>query len=187
MYRLRNAAFVSFLLASTQPVSPFIHPHLIQLPLGAAAHRPMQPANGTHSAVPGSSPFYYRSDPSHDLLHISRLDMEPNPCVMLVSQAPPSLPSFPTNGSPLAIDRESYCTLTAFGTFTKDIPSAHLSFNVTTHFDDGREGLVPGEDNLCNWAEVMQNDTKHCPPLKGDARLRWETILLGGWIPEVSR
>lgn len=55
---------------------------------------------------------------------------------------------------------ESYCKISMEGEFVSSLlnTTPHLSFNVTTHFDDGRTGLVSGEDHFCSWADVFQDD-----------------------------
>ncbi|SLM39911.1 MD-2-related lipid-recognition domain [Lasallia pustulata] len=162
MYQLLTAAILSFLIAFTHFTSSFALVNQIQNPLDDA-HGLIHSVNSTGTTVPGSSPVRYGRDPLHNLFTISQLDMHPNPCVI-----------------------ESYCSITALGNFTADVASAHLSFKVVTRFDDGREGLMCGEDNFCKWVEVVQNGTKRCPPEKGHARLQWTVMLVGGWIPEAN-
>ena len=58
---------------------------------------------------------------------------------------------------------------------------------IATHFNDGRIGQMPGEDDFCKWMDVVQNDTSQCPPKEGEATLSSTALLLGGWVPEVSR
>lgn len=81
---------------------------------------------------------------------------------------------------------ESYCGVKIWGTFTSNLTNLHISFNVTTHFNDGRIGQMPGEDDFCKWMDVVQNDTSQCPPKAGKATLSSTALLLGGWVPEVS-
>ena len=80
---------------------------------------------------------------------------------------------------------ESYCAITLTGTFTRALNNPHLSFNVTTHFDDGREGEMPGEDEFCSWIDLVQNGTRQCPPTEGPAVMQGKVLLLDGWVPEV--
>lgn len=56
-------------------------------------------------------------------------------------------------------NRESYCTVLIRGDFTTSLENTipHVSFNVTTHFLDGRTGLLPGEDAFCNWVDIIQD------------------------------
>ncbi|CAD6565719.1 MAG: hypothetical protein ASARMPREDX12_006737 [Alectoria sarmentosa] len=121
--------------------------------------------NSTHDggAVPGDSPVRYNGDPAISLFAIDWLDMYPNPCVI-----------------------DSYCGVKIWGTFGQNLTAAHLSFNITTHFDDGRKGHVRGEDDFMHWADVIQNDTLQSEPTKGKAVITSTTILLGGWIPEAN-
>ena len=67
------------------------------------------------------------------------------------------------------------------------LTNPHISFNITTHFNDGRIGQMPGEDDFCKWMDVVQNDTLRCPPKEGKATLSSTALLLGGWVPEVGR
>ncbi|MCJ1404372.1 hypothetical protein MMC11_007597 [Xylographa trunciseda] len=114
------------------------------------------------SIVPGASPVHYASNSTDHVFTIECLDMYPNPCVI-----------------------DSYCGIKAKGRFkTKLSDSAHISFNVTNHFDDGRTGGLSGEDDLCNWENIVQNSTKQCPPREGNATVTWTVLLLGGWLPE---
>lgn len=108
---------------------------LYQAPAQIIAKLDDAPRNGT--AVPGDSPVKYHNNPGGNLFIIESLDMHPNPCVI-----------------------ESYCGVIIHGTFTESLVNTtpHLSFNVTSHFPDGREGLVPGEDDLCNWVDIVQDD-----------------------------
>ena len=56
--------------------------------------------------------------------------------------------------------RESYCKVEMHGHFLESLVDTvpHISFNVTTQYEDGREGLLPGEDDFCNWLEIEQDD-----------------------------
>ena len=56
-------------------------------------------------------------------------------------------------------DRESYCTVLIKGEFTNTLTNTtpHVSFNVTSHLPDGHTGLIPGEDSLCNWVDIIQD------------------------------
>ena len=82
---------------------------------------------------------------------------------------------------------ESYCQIKAQGAFKANLSdSAHISFNVTTYFDDGRNGEMRGEDGLCNGVDIVQNGTKQCPPLTGNATVTWTAILVAEWIPEAN-
>lgn len=76
---------------------------------------------------------------------------------------------------------ESYCGVKIRGTFTSALTTPHISFKVFTHFNDGRIGEMPGEDDFCNCMSVVQNGTLQCPPKAGKATV----LLLGGWLPEV--
>lgn len=55
-------------------------------------------------------------------------------------------------------NRESYCTVFIRGEFTTSLinTTPHISFNVTSHFSDGRTGLLPGEDAFCDWVDIIQ-------------------------------
>ncbi|KAI9890970.1 MAG: hypothetical protein M1814_003471 [Vezdaea aestivalis] len=104
---------------------------------GQAIGEVSDPLRNDNSAVPGDSPVIFHNDPSNNVFKIQSLDMIPNPCVI-----------------------ESYCKVSIEGEFVSSLlnTTPHLSFNVTTHFDDGRTGLVPGEDDFCSWADVFQDD-----------------------------
>ena len=41
----------------------------------------------------------------------------------------------------------------------EDVNEAHMSLNVTTKFDNDREGEVRAEDEFLEWMEVVQNGT----------------------------
>ncbi|KAK0512196.1 hypothetical protein JMJ35_005324 [Cladonia borealis] len=115
------------------------------------------------SLIPGDSPIRYCSNPTNDTFKIESIDMYPNPCVI-----------------------ESYCGVKIWGTFTSNLTNPHISFMITTHFDDGRQGQMPGEDDFCKWLDVVQNDTSQCPPREGKATLSSTALLLGGWVPEAN-
>lgn len=126
----RLATHILLIQSLAQALQPYRAPTQIIVELDDA------PRNGT--AVPGDSPVKYHDNPGSDLFIIESLDMHPNPCVI-----------------------ESYCSVIIHGTFTESLVNTtpHLSFNVTSHFPGGREGLVPGEDDLCNWVDIIQDDS----------------------------
>ncbi|KAI9786805.1 MAG: hypothetical protein M1835_002929 [Candelina submexicana] len=55
---------------------------------------------------------------------------------------------------------ESYCTIVINGEFTIPLTNTtpQVSFNVTSHLPNGREGHIPGEDAFCNWVDIIQDD-----------------------------
>ncbi|KAI4112511.1 MAG: hypothetical protein LQ338_008305, partial [Usnochroma carphineum] len=55
---------------------------------------------------------------------------------------------------------ESYCTVVIRGNFTTSLTNTtpHLSFNVTSKLPHNRTGLISGEDALCNWVDIVQDD-----------------------------
>ena len=68
--------------------------------------------------------------------------------------------------------------------FKEDIEKAHLSFNTTTHFNDGRTDEIR-EDIFTSSMDTVQNDTLQSAPRKGKAVITSTTLLIGG-VPEVS-
>lgn len=81
---------------------------------------------------------------------------------------------------------ESLCKVNITGSLTKKVSNATISWNVTTHFNDGRVGQIPGIDNFYRWVNVFQNNirTYHLQP--GPALMNQSFLLLGGWVPVVS-
>ncbi|KAI4191763.1 MAG: hypothetical protein LQ346_004614 [Caloplaca aetnensis] len=90
--------------------------------------------------------------------------MDPNPCMV-----------------------ESLCKVNITGSLTRNVTSATISWNITTHFNDGRVGQIPGSDDFYPWVSVFQNDTRthHLQP--GAAVMNQSFLLLGGWVPVVSQ
>ena len=81
--------------------------------------------------------------------------------------------------------RDSYCGVKLWGGFKEDIDKAHISFNITTVFNDGRVGEMRGEDNFTSWVDIVQNDTLQSSPKKGKAVITSTTVLFREWVPEV--
>ena len=82
--------------------------------------------------------------------------------------------------------RRSQCELIAKGYFSQDVPSLHLKTNITTDIAGERSSILLIEDNFCARAHVVQGRMPSCPPKKGTAVVTFTTLLMQGWIPEVS-
>ena len=82
--------------------------------------------------------------------------------------------------------RRAQCELIAKGYFSQDVPSLHLKINITTNIAGERSCVLLLEDNFCTWAHVVQGRMPSCPPKKGTAVITFNTVLMQGWIPEVS-
>ncbi|KAL8911217.1 MAG: hypothetical protein Q9171_003564 [Xanthocarpia ochracea] len=78
---------------------------------------------------------------------------------------------------------ESLCKVNITGSSTKEVTNATISFNVTTHFNDGRVGEIPGIDDFYRWVNVFQNDTRTYHLQPGAALMNQSFLLLGGWAP----
>ncbi|KAL9051586.1 MAG: hypothetical protein Q9206_004651 [Seirophora lacunosa] len=121
--------------------------------------KPLGPASQDYP-IPGGSPWRNCVDPSEHLFKIDSAAMSPNPCMV-----------------------ESLCKVNITGSLTKPVTNATLSWNVTTHFNDGRVGQIPGVDNLYRWVNVFQNGTRTWDLKPGPALMNQSFLLLGGWVP----
>lgn len=79
----------------------------------------------------------------------------------------------------------SQCTILAKGFFKQDSPSIRLYFNITSEDAGEMKPVFVVEDDFCDWVDVRQGGAKSCPPKRGTAVIRFETLLVQGWIPEV--
>ncbi|KAL8922099.1 MAG: hypothetical protein Q9208_005409 [Pyrenodesmia sp. 3 TL-2023] len=110
--------------------------------------------------IPGGSPWRHCVDPSEHLFKIDLAGMDPNPCMV-----------------------ESLCKVNIIGSLTKKVTNATITWNITTHSNDGRVGQIPGVDDFYRWVHAYQNDTRtdHLQP--GPAVMNQSFLLLGGWVP----
>ncbi|KAL8801415.1 MAG: hypothetical protein Q9182_004479 [Xanthomendoza sp. 2 TL-2023] len=124
-----------------------------------------QKINGTNTAIPGGSPFFYMEDPANHVFAITSISMSPTPCQI---------------GLP--------CSIEARGTFRQDLPSIDLDFDIEARLKNGQSAkLIAVRDNLCQWATMKQpGGSAKCPPRTGPAMLQTSMDLARGWIPEVS-
>lgn len=81
---------------------------------------------------------------------------------------------------------ESLCKVNITGTLTKKVTNTTISWNITTHFNDGRVGHIPGIDDFYRWVNVFQNDTRTYGLQPGPAVMNQSFLLLGAWVPVVS-
>ncbi|KAL8724858.1 MAG: hypothetical protein Q9166_007712 [cf. Caloplaca sp. 2 TL-2023] len=81
---------------------------------------------------------------------------------------------------------ESVCEVNVTGVLTKNVTNATISWNITTHFDDGRVGQIPGIDNFYRWVNVFQNDSRTWDLQPGPALMNQSFLLVGGWVPEAN-
>ncbi|KAI4206167.1 MAG: hypothetical protein LQ348_001053 [Seirophora lacunosa] len=93
---------------------------------------------------------------------------------------PPIQNRFGGNGSEPV---ESLCKVNITGSLTKKVTNATIAWNITTHFNDGRVGQIPGIDNFYRWVNVYQNDTRTYQLQPGPALMTQSFLLLGGWVP----
>ncbi|KAL8749568.1 MAG: hypothetical protein Q9184_006756 [Pyrenodesmia sp. 2 TL-2023] len=110
--------------------------------------------------IPGGSPWRHCVDPSDDLFKIDSAGMSPNPCMV-----------------------ESLCKVNITGSLTEEVTNATISWNITTHFNDGRVGQIPGIDDFYRWVNVYQNDSRTHHLQRGPALMNQSSLLLGGWVP----
>ena len=119
--------------------------------------------------MPGSSPVHYASNSADHLFIIEYLTCIPIPvkCRTFYTLSDTTLDLCCLT---LSLPSQSRCGIEAQGRFKTNLSnSTHLSFNITTHFDDGRTGGLCGEDDLRGWVDVVQNDTEQYPPREGNA------------------
>ena len=81
--------------------------------------------------------------------------------------------------------RRSECELIAKGYFSQDVPSLRLTANITSNIAGEPSCILLIKDDFCAWAHVVQ-EIPSCPPKKGTAVITFSTLLMQGWIPEVS-
>ena len=82
--------------------------------------------------------------------------------------------------------RWSQCELIAKGYFSQDIPSLRLTANITSDIAGEPSVILLLKDDFCDWVHVVQGRMPRCPPTKGTAVVSFTTLLMQGWIPEVS-
>ena len=83
--------------------------------------------------------------------------------------------------------RRSECELIAKGYFSQDVPSLRLMTNITSDIAGEPSVILLIKDDFCAWAHVVQGRASSCPPKKGTAVVKFTTLLMQGWIPEVSQ
>ncbi|KAL9597808.1 MAG: hypothetical protein Q9219_004885 [cf. Caloplaca sp. 3 TL-2023] len=124
-------------------------------------------ANLTTNVIPGGSPFFYLNDPTHDLLSLASISMTPTPCQI----------GFP-------------CALSASGTFTQDLPTIDLSFDIQARRKTGQSAqILAVRDKLCDWATIDQAGGRRsggCAARKGAATIKTSMDLARGWIMEAT-
>ncbi|KAL8961441.1 MAG: hypothetical protein Q9193_002002 [Seirophora villosa] len=104
--------------------------------------------------------------------------MDPNPCMVYVLTCLTQdrlLDRLPKNSS--------LCKVNITGSLTRKVTNATIAWNITTHFNDGRIGQIPGIDNFYRWVNVYQNDTRTYQLQPGPALMTQSFLLLGGWVP----
>ena len=82
--------------------------------------------------------------------------------------------------------RRAECELIAKGYFSQDVSSLRLTTNITSDIAGEPSCILLIRDDFCAWAHVVQGGAPSCPPKKGTAVVTFTTLLMQGWIPEVS-